>query len=203
MPIAPSTYYDQARRTLSRREVRDEQLKEHIRRVQAANYDVYGARKVWLTLNREGIPVARCTVERLMAELGLSGATRGKARKTTIADPAAARPADLVQRRFGPPAPNRLWVADLTYVSTWSGFAYVAFVTDAYARRILGWRVASTMATSMVLDAIEHAIWTRQQEGVLDLKDVVHHTDYAEVCVKPRVCGDGLRSWGLLADFSA
>src|SRR4029077_8555535 len=96
---------------------------------------------------------------------------------TTIADPAAARPADLVQRQFAPPAPNRLWVADLTYVSTWSGFAYVAFVVDAYARRILGWRVASTMATSMVLDAIEQSIWTRQQEGVLDLKDVVHHTD--------------------------
>ena len=88
-------------------------------------------------------------------------------------------------------------------MSTWSGFAYVAFVVDAYARRILGWRVASTMATSMVLDAIEQAIWTRQQEGILDLKDVVHHTDYAEVCVKPRMCGDGLRSWGLLADFSA
>lgn len=121
--------------------------------------------------------MARCTVERLMDELGLSGAVRGKARRTTIADPAAARPADLVGRRFGPPTPNRLWVADLTYVSTWSGFAYVAFVTDAYARRILGWRVAATMATSMVLDAIEQAIWTRHQEGVLDLKDVVHHTD--------------------------
>lgn len=96
----------------------------------AANYNVYGARKVRLALNREGIAVARCTVERLMAELGLAGTIRGKVRKTTIADPAATRPADLVGRRFGPPAPNRLWVADLTYVSTWSGFAYVAFVTD-------------------------------------------------------------------------
>lgn len=179
MPIAPSTYYDQARREPSRRALRDEELKEHIKRIHAANYSVYGARKVWLAINREGIPVARCTVERLMAELGLCGATRGKARKTTIADPAAARPADLVGRRFGPQAPNRLWVADLTYVSTWSGFAYVALVTDAYARRILGWRVASTMATSMVLDAIEQAIWTRQQEGVIDFNDVVHHTDRA------------------------
>jgi hypothetical protein len=98
-------------------------------------------------------------------------------RRTTIADPTAARAADLVHRQFAPPAPNRLWVADLTYVSTWSRFAYVAFVVDAYARRILGWRVAPTMATSMVLDAIEQAIWTRQQEGVLDFKDVVHHTD--------------------------
>jgi putative transposase len=177
VPIAPSTYYDQVNRDPSRRHVRDEALKTEIARVHAVNYGVYGARKVWLALNREGIAVARCTVERLMAELGLSGATRGKIRKTTIADPAAVRPADLVQRQFAPPAPNRLWVADLTYVSTWSGFAYVAFVVDAYARRILGWRVGSTMATSMVLDAIEQAIWTRQQEGVLDLKDVVHHTD--------------------------
>ncbi len=138
---------------------------------------MYGARKVWLVLNREGIAVARCTVERLMTELGLTGAVRGKVKRTTIADPAAARPADLVQRRFAPPAPNRLWVADLTYVSTWSGFAYVAFVTDAYARRILGWRVASTMTTAMVLDGIDQAIWTRQREGLFDLKDVVHHTD--------------------------
>ena len=176
MPIAPSTFYDQVHREPSRRQSRDEVLKREIARVHAANYGVYGARKVWLALNREGTAVARCTVERLMAELGLAGAVRGKAKKTTIADPTAARPADLVGRRFGPPAPNRLWVADLTYVSTWSGFAYVAFVTDAYARRILGWRVASTMATSMVLDSIEQAIWTRQQEGALDLKDVVHHT---------------------------
>ena len=102
MPIAPSTYYDQANREPSRRERRDDELKAHIERVHAGNYGVYGARKVWLTLNREGIPVARCTVERLMAELGLTGATRGKARRTTIADPAAARPADLVQRQFGP-----------------------------------------------------------------------------------------------------
>ncbi|CMC24253.1 is6110%2C transposase [Mycobacterium tuberculosis] len=129
VPIAPSTYYDHINREPSRRELRDGELKEHISRVHAANYGVYGARKVWLTLNREGIEVARCTVERLMTKLGLSGTTRGKARRTTIADPATARPADLVQRRFGPPAPNRLWVADLTYVSTWAGFAYVAFVT--------------------------------------------------------------------------
>lgn len=175
--IAPSTFYEHLERQPSRREVRDEDLKADIERVHAANYGVYGARKVWLALNREGILVARCTVERLMAELGLTGAVRGKVTRTTVADPAAARPADLVQRRFGPPAPNRLWVADLTYVSTWSGFAYVAFVTDAYARRILGWRVASTMATTLVLDAIEQAIWTRQQEGVCELNDVVHHTD--------------------------
>jgi len=177
VPIAPSTFYEHVDRAPSRRQVRDETLKTQIARVHAANYGVYGARKVWLALNREGIAVARCTVERLMAELGLTGAVRGKTKRTTIADPAAPRPADLVQRRFAPPAPNRLWVADLTYVSTWSGFAYVAFVTDAYARRILGWRVAATMATSMVLDSIEQAIWTRQQEGTIDLKDIVHQTD--------------------------
>ncbi len=175
--IAPSTYYEHVDREPSAREVRDEALKLQIERIHGANYGVYGARKVWLALNREGVAVARCTVERLMGELGLSGAVRGRVKRTTLADPTAARPADLVSRQFGPPAPNRLWVADLTYVSTWSGFAYVAFVTDAYARRILGWRVAATMATSMVLDSIEQAIWTRQREGVFDLKDVVHHTD--------------------------
>jgi putative transposase len=197
VPIAPSTFYDQVHREPSRRQSRDEVLKREIARVHAANYGVYGARKVWLGLNREGIPVARCTVERLMAELGLAGATRGKARLTTIADPTAARPADLVSRRFGPPAPNRLWVADLTYVSTWSGFAYVAFVTDAYARRILGWRVAATMATSMVLDAIEQAIWTRQQDGIFDLKDVVHHTDrgsqYTSIRFSERLAEAGIQ----------
>ena len=113
MPIAPSTYYDQVNREPSRRRARDEVLASEIVRVHAANYGVYGARKVWLALNREGITVARCTVERLMAELGLSGAARGKAKRTTIPDPTAPRPADLVQRQFGPPAPNRLWVADL------------------------------------------------------------------------------------------
>jgi putative transposase len=195
--IAPSTYYDQVNREPSRREVRDDELKEHITRIHAANYGVYGARKVWLALNREGIEVARCTVERLMGELGLSGAVRGRVKRTTLADPTAARAADLVSRQFGPPAPNRLWVADRTYVSTWSGFAYVAFVTDAYARRILGWRVAATMATSMVLDSIEHAIWTRQREGIFDLKDVVHHTDrgsqYTSIRFTERLSEAGIR----------
>lgn len=197
MPIAPSTYYEQLAREPSRRQLRDGELSEHIQRVYAANYGVYGARKVWLALNREGIAVARCTVERLMTQLGLAGAVRGKARRTTIADPAAARPADLVSRQFAPPAPNRLWVADLTYVSTWSGFAYVAFVIDAYARRILGWRVAATMATTMVLDSIEQAIWTRTQEGVLEFNDVVHHSDrgsqYTSIRFTERLAGAGIQ----------
>lgn len=147
-PIAPSTYYDAARRLPSARAVRDEQLKAVIARIHADNYGVYGARKVWLELNRQGIPVARCTVERLMRELGLAGAPRGKPRRTTVARPAAARPADLVKRRFSPPAPDRLWVADFTYVPTWSGMVYVAFVIDAYSRRILGWRAATSMRTA-------------------------------------------------------
>lgn len=197
MPIAPSTYYEQVSRAPSRRQLRDAELSEHIQRVYAANYGVYGARKVWLALNREGVAVARCTVERLMTELGLAGAVRGRARRTTIADAAAVRPADLVSRQFAPPAPNRLWVADLTYVSTWSGFAYVAFVIDAYARRILGWRVAATMATTMVLDSIEQAIWTRTQEGVLEFDDVVHHSDrgsqYTSIRLTERLARAGIQ----------
>ncbi len=157
---------------------------------------MYGARKVWLQLNRERIRVARCTVERLMRELGLRGAVRGRVARTTIADPGAARPADLVQRRFAPAAPNRLWVADITYVRTWSGWVYVAFVIDAYARRILGWRTATSMTTALVLDAIEHAIWTRERDG-WDVKDVVHHTDrgsqYTSIALSERLADAGIQ----------
>ena len=161
----------------SARQVRDEQLKIDITRVHEANFAVYRVRKVWLQLNREGIVVARCTVARLMRALGLRGVTRGTVKRTTISDPAADRPADLAGRNFHPPAPNRLWVADLTYVSTWSGWVYVAFVVDAYARRILGWRTATTMTTSTVLDALEQAIWTRRREGHTDLSGLIHHND--------------------------
>ena len=131
----------------------------------------------WLVLNREGIPVARCTVERLMAELGLAGVRRGRRVRTTHANAAAARAQDLVQRRFNPPAPDRTWVADFTYVPTWSGMVYVAFVIDAYSRRILGWRAATTMRTSLVLDALEQALWTRNQAGVQEFNGLIHHTD--------------------------
>jgi putative transposase len=155
LPIAPSTYYEHRDKTPTRREVRDEQLKIMITEVHAVNYSVYGARKVWLQLNREGTRVARCTVERLMGDLGLAGATRGKVKRTTIADPTAERPADLVGRQFTPLAPDRLWVADFTYVSTWAGWVYVAFVIDAYARRILGWRSSTSMTARLVLDAID------------------------------------------------
>ena len=137
LKVAPSTYYEHVGKSPTARDQRDEYLLGEIRRVHAANYGVYGARKVWLALNREGIAVARCTVERLMHADSLSGAVRGKVKKTTIPDPAADRARDLVGRNFTPSAPDRLWVADITYVSTWSGWVYVAFVTDAYARRIL------------------------------------------------------------------
>lgn len=175
--IAPSTYYEHLARKPSARDRRDEQLAAEITRVHEAHFGVYGARKVWLQLNREGISVARCTVERLMRELGLAGVVRGKVKRTTISDPAASRAADLVQRRFNPPTPNVLWVADFTYVSTWSGWVYVAFVIDAYARRILGWRTSTSMTTGLVLDAIEQAIWTRNRYGTTDLTGLVQHTD--------------------------
>jgi putative transposase len=176
-PIASSTYRAAIRRLPSARERRDEWLTASIRRVHADNYGVFGARKVWLTLNRQGIAVARCTVERLMCTAGLRGVVRGKARRTTIADTAAARATDLVQRRFDVTRPNRLWVADFTYVATWSGTVYVAFVIDAYSRAILGWRAATSMSTPLVLDALEQAIWTRGRAGVDDLTGLVHHTD--------------------------
>ena len=177
-PIAPSTYYDMRHRQPGRQAVRDEELKNQIARVHQKNYGVYGARKVWLVLNREGIGVARCTVERLMRELGLAGVRRGGVkRRTTIAAPAAARPADLVARQFSPHRPDATWVADFTYVATWSGTVYVAFVIDAFSRRILGWRAARNMRTDLVLDALEMAIWTRGRQGVIDLSGLVHHSD--------------------------
>lgn len=176
-PIAPSTYYEARNRVPSKRAVRDVHLKTEISRVHAENYSVYGARKVWLQMRREGIDVARCTVERLMNTLGLEGARRGSKKRTTIADPQGQRADDLVQRRFNPAAPNTLWVADFTYVSTWSGWVYVAFVIDAYSRRILGWRTSTRMTTPLVLDAIDHAIWTRQRDGITDLSGLIHHND--------------------------
>ena len=195
-PIAPSTYYDAAVRAPSRRQMRDARLKAAIARVHAQNYGVYGARKVWLALNREGIAVARCTVERLMRELGLHGARRGRRVRTTIPSPAAARPGDLVRRRFSPAAPDRLWVADFTYVTTWAGMVYVAFVIDAYSRRILGWRAATTMRTALVLDALEQALWTRRRDGRADLAGLVHHTDagsqYTSIAFTERLAAAGV-----------
>ncbi|MCB0916571.1 MAG: IS3 family transposase [Actinobacteria bacterium] len=179
--IAPSTYYVHRDRPPTACEVRDTNLKAKVARAHAENYGVYGARKIWLTLNRQrphgAPPIARCTVERLMTELGLRGAVRGKVKRTTISNPHAAKPNDLVDRNFSPVAPDRLWVADFTYVSTWSGWCYTAFVIDAYARRILGWSVAITMTSRLVIDAVEQAIWTRGRAG-RDLTGVIAHHDH-------------------------
>lgn len=182
--IAPATYYEHraaSGRKPTAREQRDEDLKPKVAAVHAANYGVYGARKVWLSLNRErpagAPPIARCTIERLMGELGLAGAVRGKVKRTTISDPKAPKPADLVDRNFRPLAPDRLWVADFTYCSTWSGWCYTAFVIDAYARRILGWSVATTMTSQLVVDAVDQAIWTRGREG-RDLAGLIAHHDH-------------------------
>jgi putative transposase len=179
LPIAPSTYYDTvAKRTdvdrLSVRARRDARLKIEIRRVFDANYRVYGVRKVWRQLRREGFDVARCTVARLMKVMGLQGVIRGKHVRTTVSDKAVPCPLDQVNRQFHAPAPNRLWVSDFTYVSTWTGMVYVAFVIDVYARFIVGWRVSRTAHAGFVLDALEQALHDRKPVG----KDgLVHHSD--------------------------
>jgi len=169
------------------------------------NYRCYGARKMWLHLRQAGHEVARCTVERLMQALGLQGARRGKVKRTTIANPAAARAKDLVGRDFAPLAPNRLWVADFTYVSTLAGWVYVAFVIDAYARRILGWKVSTSMTTDLVLAAIDQAIFTRRREGVKDFTGLIHHNDagsqYTAVRFTERLIEEGIDpSIGVVGD---
>jgi putative transposase len=176
LEMPTSTYYAAKSRPLSARRWRDERLKVEIRRVWDDNYQVYGARKLWRQLRREGFQVARCTVERLMGELGITGVVRGKTKRTTIGDQQAPRPADLVERRFTAPAPNRLWVADLTYVRTWSGFVYAAFIIDAFSRMIVGWQLAAHLRTDLALDALEMAIWRRDTQ----LDGLVHHSDRGE-----------------------
>lgn len=176
--IAPSTYYDARHRRPSRRALRDAEIEALIADARQRRFLArYGARKMWLHLRRNGHDVARCTVERLMARNGWQGALRGTRVRTTIADPEAARAADLVDRDFTATAPNRLWVADFTYVATWSGTVYVAFVIDVFSRRIVGWRAATRMRTELVLDTLEHALWTRKQAGVTEVAGLVHHTD--------------------------
>ena len=178
LPIAPSTYYEQkARETdpsrLPRRAIRDASLREEIERVWKEHFGVYGVRKVWRQLQREEIAVARCTVERLMRQMGLEGAVRGRGyKRTTVIDEAAARPMDLVQRNFSADRPNQLWVADLTYVASWTGFVYVAFVLDAFSRRIVGWRVSNSLRSDLALDALEQALHARP-----NLDQLIHHSD--------------------------
>ena len=177
LPIAPSTYYrfkDLQKHPGKRaaRVQRDESLERDIQRVWEENHGVYGARKVWKQLNRESITVARCTVERLMNRLGLEGVRRGRRSKTTVPAESAHNTLDLVQREFKAKGPNRLWVADITYVATWSGFVYVAFVVDVFSRYIVGWRALKTMQTDLVLDALDQALWARGKP-----KGVIHHSD--------------------------
>ncbi len=174
LQVAPSTYYAVVARWPSAREVDDERLKLEIARVHRDNFGVYGIEKVWRQLNREGIKVGRDRVARLMDDLELSGAVRGKKKRTTIPDEVSPRPADLVERNFTAAAPNALWVADLTYVSTWSGFVYVAFVIDVFSRFIVGWRVSNSLHADLALDALEMAIWRRQRQ---DLSGLIHHSD--------------------------
>ncbi|HZA92839.1 MAG TPA: IS3 family transposase [Gemmatimonadales bacterium] len=178
LPIAPSTYYEHAARKADpgrrpARERRDAELCQEIRRVFAANFGVYGVRKVWRQMQREGIDVARCTVARLMRHMGLKGVVRGKSIRTTVSDAAAPCPRDRVNRQFKTPRPNALWVSDFTYVATWSGFVYVAFVIDAFARRIVGWRVSRSARAEFVLDALEQALHDRQ----LWRANLIHHSD--------------------------
>ncbi len=179
LPIAPSTYHahvargaDPAKRSV--RAKRDADLKPEVRRVFDDNFRVYGVRKVWRQLRRENHDVARCTVERLMRDMGLQGAIRGKPVRTTVSDKAAPCPLDHVNRQFRAPRPNVLWVSDFTYVATWAGFVYVAFVIDAYARRIVGWRVSRTAHASFVLDALEQALHDRRP---VHRGGLVHHSD--------------------------
>ena len=178
-PPTPSTYYDHVagRRDparLSARAKRDMALKVEVRRVFEESFRVYGVRKVWRQLQREGFDVARCTVERLMREMGLQGVIRGKPIRTTVSGKAAPCPLDKVNRQFHAPAPNRLWVSDFTYVATWAGFVYVAFVIDAYARRIAGWRVSRTAHAGFVLDALEQALHARRP---VHRGGLIHHSD--------------------------
>ena len=180
LPIAPSVYYQHKvwQREPERwpaRARRDEGLCEHIRRVWRENKEVYGPRKVWKQLKREGHEVARCTVARLMRRLGLQGVVRGRRFKvTTIPDAAAMRPADLVTRQFTATRPNQLWLADLTYVATWRGFVYVAFVIDVFSRRIVGWRASGSLRSDLALDALEQALYERP---TAKSERLVHHSD--------------------------
>jgi putative transposase len=175
--IAPNTYWVAKKRPASTRALRDEELKPQILRVHSENLDVYGADKVWTQLNREGTRVARCTVERLMGDLGLSGVRRGRAYKvTTRSDERQHRPSDLVDRDFTAPAPNRLWVADLTYVKTHVGWVYAAFIIDVFSRMIVGWQLSNSLRSDLAIDALEMAVWNRTRQGQV-LDGLVHHSD--------------------------
>jgi transposase InsO family protein len=206
LPIAPSTYYEHRDRVKNPdkrpdRAKRDDKLRDDIQRVWDDNHAVYGAEKVWRQLGREKVACARCTVERLMRVMGLHGAVRGRAFKvTTTGDKNAARPPDLVHREFKAERPNQLWVADITYVATWVGFVYIAFVIDVFSRRIVGWRVSTSLKSELALDALEQALHARP-----DSNGVVHHSDrgtqYTSIRYTERLAEAGLeRSVGSVGD---
>jgi putative transposase len=174
--IAPSTYYAAASRPPSARSLRDQELTEEITLIHGDNYSVYGARKIHAALLRRGRTVARCTVERLMRQAGLRGVIRARHPRTTRPAPETNRPADLVERQFTADAPNALWVADITYIRTFSGWVYAAFVIDVFSRMVVGWQVATSLYTDLALDALEMAIWRRRHTGG-DLSGLVHHSD--------------------------
>ncbi len=188
----PSTYYAARSRPPSAQAIADAELTEEIQRVFEANYRVYGVRKIYHQLNREGIDVGRDRVWRLMQEAGLQGARRGKPKFTTRSDPAAPRPPDLVDRNFTSPAPDRLWVAGFTYVRTWQGFSYVSFVEDVFSRMIVGWSIATHMRTSLVTEALEMAVWKRGTS----VEGVVHHSDagsqYTAVLYSEQMAAHGI-----------
>ncbi|WP_140400173.1 IS3 family transposase [Aeromicrobium sp. PE09-221] len=196
--IAPSTFYEVIARRPSKRQTRDSELVALIESERARQKLLvrFGARKMWLHLRGKGHEVARCTIERLYREQGWVGALRLKKVCTTIGDPAAARPLDLVDRQFWASRPNQLWVADFTYVATWAGTVYVAFVFDVFSRRIVGWRAATRMRTDLVLDTLEHAIWTRRQAGITNLTGLIHHTDagsqYVSFAFTQRLVDEGV-----------
>ena len=176
LPIAPSTYHAAKKRPPSARALRDTGLKPEILRVWEENLCVYGADKVWDQLNKDGIPVARCTVERLMGDLGLQGCRRGRIFvRTTVGDERLERPADLVERKFRAPAPNRLWVADLTYVKTHAGWVYVAFIVDVFSRMVVGWQASRSLRADLAIDALEMAVFNRGRTD--SLEGLIHHSD--------------------------
>ena len=194
--IAPSTYYDARGRGQSPRAVSDERWKPIILATWQEQRKVLGARKLWLRLRRNGHDIARCTVERLMRELGIAGVVRGKRKRPVDTEPRQTRPADLVDRHFARLRTNQLWVADFTYVWTWSGWVYVAFVFDAHSRRILGWRAATSMTTPLVLDCLDMALWARRCEGVTAFTGLTHHTDagsvYTSIAFTDRLIDEGI-----------
>jgi putative transposase len=189
---SPSTYYARRSRPVSARAISDAKLTEEIQRVFEQNYSVYGVRKIWHQLRREGFDIGRDRTWRLMAEAGLQGARRGKPKPTTRSDPSAPRPPDLVDRNFTASAPDRLWVADFTYVRTWAGFCYVAFVEDVFSRMIVGWSIATHMRTTLVTEALQMAVWKRRSF----VEGLVHHSDagsqYTSVIYSEQMASHGI-----------